>query len=307
MMVIRQPMLAQSLLPCEVEHSNKNILAAMKSLKYPVIATLKKDGIRALRLNSTLLSRTLKQIPNASVCERAQILPGGADMELWNPKLRFDEITSIVMSQSHVDSHKIQFHLLDWPACDRGYYDRLTELSYECASLQNRDDIVQPEMILYSTPEELYSYFIAVEIQHGEGICFRLANSPYKQGRSTLKEQYLIKLARYIYFEATIIDIYEQQANGNSENYNATGKMDRSSCGANKMGKNTLGGFEVITDEGVRHRVGTGVGLTDKMRKQLWEQGYKLIGKRITLKRKPHGEKNKPRSPILVGFRQTGY
>ena len=64
MTIFHRPMLAASLLPPSVDHSDENILAAMAKLRYPVLATIKKDGIRALRMNGTLLSRTLKPIPN---------------------------------------------------------------------------------------------------------------------------------------------------------------------------------------------------------------------------------------------------
>ena len=106
-------MLAASLLKPTDSHSDESILAAMQKLRYPVLATLKLDGIRAIKLDD-LYSRTLKLIPNKSIRARAMKLPAGFDMELFNPDLQYDEIESIVMSREHLKSDLIQFHILDW-------------------------------------------------------------------------------------------------------------------------------------------------------------------------------------------------
>jgi len=90
MITLTQPMLAASLLPPDVEHTDEVVLAAMKRLKYPVIATVKLDGIRAVK-TTDLFSRTLHLIPNESIRRRAMILPYGFDMELWSPELDYNE------------------------------------------------------------------------------------------------------------------------------------------------------------------------------------------------------------------------
>jgi DNA ligase-1 len=297
-------MLAASLLPPSVEHSDANILAAMEKLRYPVLATLKKDGIRAIKLNN-LVSRTLKLIPNYSIRARAMKLPAGFDMELWNPELNYDEIESIVMSKEHERSDLIQFHILDWFG-ELPYQTRYNQAIINIRHYDWKDTEYQ-----YPFPcqdaETLFRTFKIFEQEHGEGICFRTPNSPYKQGRSTIREQYLIKLARYVRQEVTIVGFLEQMENGNSDNYNAVGKMDRSSCQDNLLGKDTLGAFLVRDKNGLDFKVGTGVGLTDALRKEIWNNKAKWIDKQITIKHKPHGMKIKPRSPIYIGLREEGY
>lgn len=329
MLNFKRPMLACSLLPPNIEHTDENILAAMQKLKYPVLATLKKDGIRAIKLND-LVSRTLKLIPNRSIRARAIKLPAGFDMELWNPALAYDEVESIVMSREHKDSDLIQFHILDWFGKEGGYIERwkavfkvVFDITWPIkipgtsivVSEPQRLDIEQRAFIEGDSyfpkralnAQQLLDYFLRIENENGEGICFRLPNSPYKQGRSTLKEQYLIKLARYIRQEVTIIGFYEQMENGNPERRNAVGKMDRSKSLGDMIGKNTLGGFHVKSKDGIEFDVGTGVGLTDVLRKSIWENRVMWIGKQIVVKHKPHGAKIKPRSPIYVGLRQEGF
>lgn len=296
----KRPMLAASLLRPNQEHTDEVILAAMKKLKYPVLTTLKKDGIRAIKL-STLVSRTLKYIPNHSIRDRAIVLPAGLDCELWNPNMTYDCVESVVMSRAHKLSDSIQFHIIDWFG-DTGYGDRLRRIG----GLEI-EGIVKPIARLANDAEELMLIFLEAEEQHGEGICFRTPNSPYKMGRSTLKEQYLIKLARYVRQEVKIVGFLEQMENGNESNYNAVGKMDRSSCQDNLLGKDTLGAFLVRDKNGLDFKVGTGVGLTDALRKEIWNNKAKWIDKQITIKHKPHGMKIKPRSPVFIGLREEGY
>jgi DNA ligase-1 len=274
----------------------------MKKLRYPVIATLKKDGIRAVKLGD-LASRTLKKIPNQLLQNRSDGLPYGFDMELWNPDLPYDQVESIVMSKEHPDSGKIQFHVLDWwdQGRDIPYKDRMATALFEKPSLPSY--CILPQLIECRTPHELLAIFHEHEELQGEGICFRLPDSPYKQGRSTLKEQYLVKLARFSRSECEVIGFEEQMFNGNPIRRNAVGKMDRSSAGANLIGKGVLGAFLVRSKEGLEFRVGTGVGLTDKKRGEIWADRESWLGTQIVIKSKGHGVKTKPRSPIYVGRR----
>lgn len=296
-------MLAVSLLSPTDDSSDKAILAKMKLLKFPVLATLKLDGIRAIRANGTLLSRTLKQIPNKSIRERSMVLSGGFDMELWNPNLSYDQIESIVMSKEHKDSDLIEFHILDTFNIENANYEqRMWHIKKDTKCYSNCPFWFE-EPSLCNSAEELFEHFIRFESNDGEGICFRVPWGKYKQGRSTLKEQYLVKLCRYIREEVTILSTYEQLENANNTNHNAIGNMNRATFVDNKFGKNTLGGFNVIRANGDTFSVGTGVGLTDIRRKELWEKRGELVGKVITIKYKGGG-KIKPRSPVMVGFRK---
>jgi len=298
----KRPMLAAPLLPPSVDHTDENILAAMVKLKFPVLATLKIDGVRALRMNGTLLSRTLKPIPNRAIREMSLVLPGGFDVELYNPSMSYNQIQSIVMSETHMNSDSIQFHALDWYGKETTYNQRIFDAYNVCK------DIPKAHCEYPSTchnVKELFEFFLRFE-EHGEGICFRTPMSPYKQGRSTLKEQYLVKLARFSRTEVTIKSFEEQQENANPELYNEIGYMKRQTCADGMIGKNTLGAFICTDSKGQTVRVGTGVGLTDKLRKEIWDNKEQYINKQITVKHKPHGQKDVLRHPIFVGFRTKG-
>lgn len=303
-MILKKPMLACALLPPNIEHTNENILKEMSKLKYPVLASLKKDGIRAVKTD-ILRSRTLKCIPNLELQKRASDIPYGYDMELWSPLLRYDEIESIVMSESHDRSAEIEFHLLDdfnseWS----GYGKRIFYADIDITSFKS--EVKYAEIHQCDNAKELLDYFLQYENEEGEGICFRFPDSPYKQGRSTLREQYLVKLSRYIRSECIIYGFEEQMNNINVSKRNGVDKMDRGSFKAGMVGKNTLGAFLCcVGDYDVQKmfKVGTGVGLTNKLRKEIWENKENWVKQTITIKTKGHGMKLLPRSPIYVGLR----
>lgn len=297
MIKFTRPMLAAPLLDSDVEHTDEQILAALQKLRYPVLASLKMDGIRALRLDGSLLSRTLKEIPNKSIRQRSLVMPGGFDMELWNPELDYNDIQSIVMSHEHEDSDKIQFHVLDWYSKDV-YSQRLTNIYREPT-----DGYTFEEPSLTTSPESLLYLFLKFEKEHGEGICFRTPNSPYKFGRSTLREQYLVKLCRYVTDEAVIIGFTEQYENGSGSKASRTGLTERHHYKHKQIGKDTLGSITVVNTAGQKFSIGTG--FNDKQRKEIWRNQDKHLNRVIVYRSKAHGEKVLPRCPSWKGFRNS--
>ena len=302
-----RPMKAASLLSSEVEHTNDEIYKAICSLKYwPKGVTSKEDGIRAER-TTDLFSCRMKMIPNESIRIRSMKLPYGFDMELMSPELEYHKVESIVMSEEHPDSEKIKFYLLDW-FTEGAYQERIHKAAGKCLTLDASDIItngLHPHVV--SSPRELMDDFLACEESNGEGICFRTMDSPYKQGYSTLNQEWLIKLCRYVRSEVTIVSCYEQMLNTNRSKRNEIGMMARSKTKEGRLGKETLGGFLCRTESGLEFKVATGIGLTESKRQEIWNEQEQWVGKQITIKSKGHGTKIKPRSPVFIGKREEGF
>lgn len=306
MITIKRPMLAAPLLKAGADFSNEGIYAAMKKLKYPVAVTEKKDGIRALRLNGSLVSRTFKQIPNKRIREAATThLAAGFDMELWSPLLSYNEIESIVMSKEHDDWHRIQFHILDWITEGIDYISRVRQINkwYDAATRDIRIEV--PRLYVCHDIDYLFDAFLRSEEDGQEGICFRTLDSPYKQGRSTLREQYLVKLCRSLTLECKVIAVEELMRNGSATNRNSLGLMDRSKLKSEMIPAGVVGALVCVHPQYGTFKVGTG--FTDVQRVKMWNAAPTVIGRTITVKYKPHGMKDTLRSPVFVGFRKEGY
>lgn len=309
-MRFKEPMLCAPLLKPEVEHTDDNILGKMKELRYPVLASLKLDGIRALRLNGTLLSRKFKPIPNAYIRSRSIFLPAGMDMELYSKLYDYNQIQSIVMSASHPLERDICYHLLDWYNTQHAYEQRIHDIMVYMQEHAHLEAVTSCTKfgppIRCDNAEQLFTFFRSVEENLGEGICFRTPNSPYKFGRSTLAQQWLVKLCRYVTSEAIITGFEEQLANCNDDKRDATGKMKRSHSIDGLYGKGTLGALAVRdVHTNIEFSVGGGLGLDDRLRQEIWNNQHQYLGKVISYRCKAHGVKVKPRSPQFRGFRNA--
>lgn len=287
-------------------------LTDWSKIQYPVLATPKIDGIRCLIINGEAVSRSFKSIPNLYIRKKLRGLPDGLDGELVVGR-SFQETSSGVMSiggepdftyfvfdykeQGIWPPYKCRLHSLQYLRITTVY-----KLGKEVFKLFPKEIHNQEELLEYEQEH--------VEAGH-EGICIRTPNSPYKCGRSTEKEGYLIKIKRFQDSEAVIYGLEEQMENQNELQKNELGYAKRATNQEFKVGKNTLGAFLVreigeTPWHGLEFRIGTGVGLTDKLRREIWESRTEYLGKGITYKYQPHGVKNLPRIPVFKGFRGKG-
>ena len=129
----------------------------------------------------------------------------------------------------------------------------------------------------------------------------RSLHGPYKEGKSTLREGYLLKIKPFDTAEGRIKGWFEERENRNEAKRDAIGKLKRSSAKDGKRGKGRLGGF-ILTDveSGVEVRVGGG--FTEKQRIELWRIKETLSGVLVRYKKQRMGEKDKPRHPNFVDF-----
>jgi DNA ligase-1 len=140
-----------------------------------------------------------------------------------------------------------------------------------------------------------------------EGVMLRSLNGPYKEGRATLNQGWLMKLKRYVDAEARILSMYEEMENQNEEFTNELGRTARSSHKENKVGKGQLGGFNVVGVNGaykdVEFRVSSS-SIDHDERKRIWTADN-VVGQTITYKYFPIGSDEKPRAPVFKSFRSA--
>jgi DNA ligase-1 len=283
------------------------LAAAVKSvdtLTYPMIASPKLDGIRALKVDGHVVSRSLKPIPNVYIRETLEkLLPEGADGEITVGNT-FQECTSGVMTRT--GEPNFTYWMFDLVDKETGYVDRLTILNKTYFSGNaSRGPIWMVPIQEVNSAEELLAYEAEMLKMGFEGVCLRTPDSPYKFGRSTLKQGWLLKLKRFVDAEAIILGLDEQMQNINELETNELGYAQRSYAKDGKIGKNTLGRFRVRdTKTNVEFCIGTGEGLTDALRKKIWDDRENYVWKTVKYKSQPFGVKDAPRLPIFLGFRE---
>ena len=276
--------------------------ADLAALQFPLLASRKLDGIRAIIRDGRVLSRTLKPIPNQFV----QAMLGherfeGHDGELLVGPMNAPDVylktNSAVMSVSGQPSFTFAvFDSILHP--ERPFRERLPLQEF----ITDRFQVVPLKHTRIHDLDELLAYQAQALAEGYEGVMLRAPDAPYKHGRSTTREGYLLKLKNYETDEAVVIGVVEALRNDNPATLDALGHTVRSSHAENKVGKNMLGALVVkCIHTGVEFQVGSG--FDDEQRKALWDNPP--IGRIISYNHFPHGRKTAPRHPTWKGFRDA--
>jgi DNA ligase-1 len=278
-----------------------------EDLRYPVAATPKIDGIRCLvsfqddRIHGNIaVTRSLKPIPNHHIRRMLSLLPAGLDGELIATGGTFQGCQSAIMAEQgepdfqywvfdHVRSHR-------YPESREPYSERVERLK----SLDLPDFCVKllPTIVQRG---ELQEYSERMLGEGHEGCIIRTIPSPYKFGRSTYREQWMVKIKQFVDDEAVVVGSEEEMHNANEATRNDLGYLERTSHAGNMVGKGRLGALVVRNAKFGEFRVGSGFSAGD--RESLWRDRDSLPGRIVTFRYQPQGVKDRPRIPIFKGFR----
>jgi len=293
--MIKRPILAEKIEPSELEN-----------LKYPVLVSPKLDGIRCLIVDGKALSRSFKPIPNLfiqSLLSKQEF--NGLDGELILEGKTFNETQSIVMSESSepVDFVYYCFDYIGKNGLNHPFELRLKDLGEVVQESKSKWMVAVPQLLAHSS-ETIITTETTFLSQGYEGLMIRGCDSPYKNGRSTKKEGYLLKLKKFEDAEAVVIGFVEATTNTNELEKNELGLSKRSHKKAGKVRAGYLGAF-LVKDlkTGTEFEIGTGDGLTKDLRAYIWNNQDKYLNKLIKYKHQPSGSKDKPRFPVWLGFR----
>lgn len=279
-------------------------------LRWPLLASPKLDGIRAIWWEGQFYSRKMKPIPNQAITLAMQEFEdkaggmyhaglNGLDGELvcGDPcnKLCFNTTTSVVMTRT-APATNLRFYVFDRVDMNLSFARRYQSMP---DTLPPFVYILNQELVRNSEALESFENH-AVNLGY-EGVILRNPEGHYKQGRSTLKEQGLLKLKRFEDDEALVIGFEELMHNDNEAKIDERGYTKRSSHKANKVPMNTLGALIVVW-KGVQFNIGSG--FTAGMRAEIWKNQKYYLGKQAKFKYLPVGLLEAPRHPVFLGWRE---
>lgn len=286
------------------------------SLQYPMYASPKYDGIRlCMDPSRGPVTRSLKSVPNKYIREY-----------LSNSHFRFIDCEIMVgphnapnvcnVTQSGVMSHDgypnfsiVVFDHFEHPTSP--YSSRLIQAQELVKEIRRQDkgDITR----VYMSPQYLVSSadeVAAIEnewLSAGyEGVMLRSPEGIYKFGRSTLKQQILLKLKRFTDDEGEIVGWEPLERNENEAFLDERGYQKRSSHIAGKREDDTrIGKFHLrgLTGRWKDVHFKCGSGLSDDQRLEYRKNIDSLIGKKVTYKYQAHGSISAPRAPIFKCIR----
>lgn len=288
-------------------------IAGETVLEFPLEATDKFDGIRCVKVGGRALSARFLPIGNDFIREWIEAnCPDGFDGELMIPGMEFNELSGAVRRKD--GKPDFRYHVFDFVdraklmALDTLYSDRVAALQdwWDGEGKGDPSDRVVLEVpVTINNEAELAAYEEAAITERGrEGVMLRKADSPYKCGRSTIREHYLIKMKRFVDDEAQIVGFEEEMRNDNIAMQDEFGRTKRSKHAENLIPKGTLGKLNCRLSNGVEFDIGTGFDAA--LRKKIWDNQAKYLGEWVTFKHQPHGAKKdgKPRIPVFLRFRE---
>lgn len=274
----------------------------LNKVPYPVLVSVKLDGIRAIVKDGIVYTRSMKPVRNKYV----QFLFGreeynGLDGELIvgepNAVDVYRTTNSGVMSAD--GEPDVKFYVFDrWDLAEEEYSYRLENGTY---GHSDNPGIVVVTQWLANSAEDVLRYETAALEDGYEGLMLRRADAKYKFGRSTAKEFILMKLKRFHDAEYKVVGFVERMRNNNEATKNELGYAERSTCRENLEGRGDLGALVLEFTDGQTFNCGTG--FTDQDRREIWDNRDQYLGRMAKVKSFLIGVKDLPRFPVWLSFR----
>lgn len=274
-------------------------------LNFPLLASSKLDGIRALVGQDGSHTRNGYAIPNRRLEAILGMLPMGLDGELVLPPFDhprvFTRTQSVVMSHEHPDTLDLHYFVFDRVE-EAGFATRVERLQEVFTNYTSAITLRQVSQRIVMD-EAALRMEIERDLEEGfEGTILRSLNGPYKHGRSTVKEGYMFKVKPLEDLEAEVLGVVEFERNENEQTRTNLGYAKRSSSQEGKVKAGMLGALICFHPKWpIPWKVGTG--FTQEERVGLWEKREELKGLKVKVAYLPYGSDEAPRHPRFEGFR----
>jgi hypothetical protein len=284
-------------------------------IPYPRFSSPKLDGSFCLVFQGGLFSRRCKPLPNSHLYTRLQpLLDLSLDRglvlmgELYDPT---EEVAAgIGLVRAHAsDIGETGIYLFDCIGYDdwkRGTGGLRFEVRYRI--LENLPEIpyvsVIPQTLVRSAAEAQALFEDALQMGY-EGTVTRDPNAYYKHGRCTARERNLFRHTENVRLDAIIIGVSQGKKlkEGVDTGVLLSGLKARTHEGDNYEPDEIAGALLVRDEQGREFKVGFGHGWTLEMRRELWANRDNILRRVVEIKAKRFGEKENPRQPKLVRFR----
>lgn len=273
----------------------------------PLMVQIKEDGIRCvINERQAPRTRTFKPIPNKWIQKtlRDLRLPAGFDGEIVT-------FTGGVLDNFNTTSSKVMtiggtpdflYRVFDWLGA-KGALDRYTLLINWFAQFNAPSNPVEyVRNTLAMTPSTLWQKVDALSLNF-EGAMLKKLNAPYRYGKCTLAQSYVMKWKPIETSEAIVMGFEEAMENTNPLLIGSDGQMERSHKLEGMKPKDTLGAL-IVRDLTTRVVFSVGTGFSEIDRSEIWRNRDKYEGAIITYTyQASRTKKEKPISPVWKGFR----
>jgi len=270
-----------------------------EAVHFPVFASAKLDGVRGVVIEGKLHSRSLKPIPNhytSALFSRPELTGYDGELIVGSPMAKDAFRATGSATGREVGEPDVKFYVFDNFAAPGGFEQRL-------ATLQALPGVVVLEQRLVKDLAELLAFEEQILALGYEGLILRDPTGAYKFGRSTEREQGMLKIKRFTDSEAEVLEVIEEMANNNEATKNELGRTHRSTCKAGLAGKGRAGALRVRDlTSGIVFNVAT---KDTADAEWFWAHRTAVGGKIVKYKSFLIGVKDAPRFPVLLGGRES--
>lgn len=277
-------------------------------LVFPYFASVKLDGYRAFVEDGVLLTSSGKPVSNEftqSLFGRQEL--NGLDGELIvggysDPRAFHNTSGPVRRKDGEPDVRWYVFDDRTRPSDTFANRSQSARSRITAFSILERVDYLPQQMV--TSIEELEAFERSALASGFEGVMLRSPEGPYKFGRSTLKENYLLKVKRFITEEARITGYVEQMENLNDSFKDELGRSKKSTDKDMLSGTGMVGAFIVESSRWPKPFNISATSLTHREREeafQMFDSMYHL--KLARFKYFPHGVVDVPRHGVFEGIR----
>lgn len=293
--------------------------ANLEKIQFPCIAQRKIDGMKLIIRhdgagNLEFLGRSMKPITNrwiidtfTSIIMKHTNLPSFVLEGELQAGGSFESCDGM-LSASYREFSDIVYHVFDEAsALHLRYVDR-SSLARILTGTFNDLRIQNIENWFISNLNDLMEFHAQNDADPAlDGTVVRQLDLPYKAGKRTENEGYVLKIKDFADAEAEIIGVVEKMHNGNEAYTNPLGRTERSTAQDGKSGLDTLGALECVYHGGggdpVRFFIGSFKGLTDEQKQNLWNRKDELLGRLVKFKYMRITKYGVPLHNVFLGFR----
>jgi len=256
----------------------------LNTINYPMLASMKLDGIRAIFKDGELYSRSLKILPNIHLHTKFNNLKEYSkrnnvilDGELYCTSVSFNELSGIIRSDDKELPYDLEFWCFDCLSEENKYFGARIK-DYEWIRQEGLHPVTQKEV---NSAYEVNACFEYALKQGFEGLILRNPTGYYKFGRCRSKANEMYKVKPFITYDSKIIGITQatEAREGSEKKINELGRSTTSQKKEDRIPVNKAAGF-IVNYKGKPLEVGLAKH-TKEMREDIWKNKDNYIGKVI--------------------------
>lgn len=263
-----------------------------ETMKFPLMGSLKLEGVRAEFTPDGLKTRPMKQFGNKGMEERFRQLSDYCikykiyvEGEFYRHGMNFNDISSICRRADHPDTDELVLYIFDLyiPSMPHlPFTDRYEAIIGLVERLDDYGRYVALEQHMMTNKEDVIDTYSQALDDGFEGYILKHPTDPYKLGRSTVNEQLFGRMKAQNTYDGVVLEIVERFENLCESEANELGYMSKRQDKDQKQGTGMAAVAIVKANDFDKEiRVTLSRGLTDADRANIWNEKDSYVGRNI--------------------------